>query len=416
MLPGFRLTSTVLLSLGLSASASVVTRSTSPVTLALTKQFNLTGAAKMIEIDQARAKALKARTKASTTRARQATPTSFPLTNQLVYYSTPVGIGSPPKTYQLIIDTGSSNTWVGAQRNTSLLPTASKPTGDTVELTYGSGQFVGTEYTDTVRLGNIPIANQGFGEALFTKGFSNLGADGILGIGPTSLTCDTLFPSTSKCVPTVTDSAFAQHLIDAHEVGISFAPAMTPGATNGELTLGGTDPSKIDGALTYVPITTTSPASRYVGFEQTVSYGDADRVILAKTAGITDTGTTLMLLATDAFTQYQTLTGAEMDNQTGLLRVTPEQFGRLRSLVFTIGQTPFDFTPNAQAWPRQLNSAIGGSPDYVYLVVGDMGSNSGEGLDFINGMAFLERFYHVYDAANNRVGFAPTYYTYSLIN
>ena len=63
-----------------------------------------------------------------------------------------------------------------------------------------------------------------------------------------------------------------------------------------------------------------------------------------------------------------------------------------------------------------MNSAIGGSPDYVYLVVADMGSNSGEGLDFINGMAFLERFYHVYDAANNRVGFAPTAYTFSLIN
>ena len=52
----------------------------------------------------------------------------------------------------------------------------------------------------------------------------------------------------------------------------------------------------------------------------------------------------------------------------------------------------------------------------MYLVVGDMGSRSGEGLDFINGMAFLERFYQVYDSGNNRVGFAPTYYTYSLIN
>ena len=133
---------------------------------------------------------------------------------------------------------------------------------------------------------------------------------------------DTLFPSTSKCVPTVTDNAFAQNLIDAREVGISFAPVMTPGATNGELTLGGTDPSKINGALTYVyvpsvvvrvlaltafttrPITTTSPASRYVGFEQTVSYGDADRVILSKSAGITDTGTTLVLLATGASFLY----------------------------------------------------------------------------------------------------------------
>ncbi|PIL28664.1 transporter [Ganoderma sinense ZZ0214-1] len=416
MLPSLRLTSALLLSLALSVSAGVTTHNTSPVTLALTKQFNLTGASKMLEIDQARAKALKTRSKASTSQARHAVPASFPLTNPVMYYSTPVGIGSPPKTYQLIVDTGSSNTWVGAQRSKSALPRSSKPTGDTVELEYGSSRFVGTEYKDTFHVGDMPIANQGFGEALFTKGFNNLGADGILGMGPTGLTCDTLFPSTSKCVPTVTDSAFAQNVIDAREVGMSFVPAMTPGDTNGELTLGGTDPSKIDGALTYVPITTTSPASRYVGFEQAVAYGDADNVILTKTAGITDTGTSMVLLATDAFEQYKTQTGAVMDNKTGLLRVTPEQFGRMRSLVFTIGQTPFDFTPNAQAWPRQLNKAIGGSPDFVYLMVGDLGSKSGGGLDFINGMAFLERFYQVYDSTNNRVGFAPTYYTYSLIN
>ena len=34
-----------------------------------------------------------------------------------------------------------------------------------------------------------------------------------------------------------------------------------------------------------------------------------------------------------------------MDDQTGLLRVTPEQFGRLRSLVFTIGQVSSELIP-----------------------------------------------------------------------
>ena len=32
----------------------------------------------------------------------------------------------------------------------------------------------------------------------------------------------------------------------------------------------------------------------------------------------------------------------------------------------------------------------------MYLVVGDLGSNSGEGLDFIDGQTFLERFYSVF--------------------
>ena len=44
----------------------------------------------------------------------------------------------------------------------------------------------------------------------------------------------------------------------------------------------------------------------------------------------------------------------------------------------------------------KLNDQIGGTPDFVYLIVSDLGSNSGQGLDFINGMTFLERFYSVF--------------------
>ena len=64
----------------------------------------------------------------------------------------------------------------------------------------------------------------------------------------------------------------------------------------------------------------------------------------------------------------------------------------------------------------QLNTAIGGDADGIYLIVADLGSPSGEGLDFINGFSWLERFYHVYDVANQAVGFAFTEYTFSLVN
>lgn len=64
----------------------------------------------------------------------------------------------------------------------------------------------------------------------------------------------------------------------------------------------------------------------------------------------------------------------------------------------------------------QLNTAIGGSPDFVYLVVNDLGAPSGEGLDFIDGMTFLERFYYVFDIANSRVGFATTPFTDATTN
>ena len=90
MLRRLRLISTVLLFLALSASAGIVRRSTSPVTLALTKQFNLTGASTILEMDRARARVLIERAKADSSRSQQAEPYNIPVVNQGVYYSTTV--------------------------------------------------------------------------------------------------------------------------------------------------------------------------------------------------------------------------------------------------------------------------------------------------------------------------------------
>ncbi|KAG5651703.1 hypothetical protein H0H81_007736 [Sphagnurus paluster] len=76
----------------------------------------------------------------------------------------------------------------------------------------------------------------------------------------------------------------------------------------------------------------------------------------------------------------------------------------------------YEFTANAQLWPRSLNTYIGGTTNNIYLIVNNLGTPSGEGLDFINGYAFLERFYSVFDTANQRVGFATTPYTTATTN
>ena len=59
-------------------------------------------------------------------------------------------------------------------------------------------------------------------------------------------------------------------------------------------------------------------------------------MILPENAGIVDTGTTLLLLATDAFQQYVQLTGSTLDATTGLLTLPASQFGTLQSLFFSI--------------------------------------------------------------------------------
>lgn len=64
----------------------------------------------------------------------------------------------------------------------------------------------------------------------------------------------------------------------------------------------------------------------------------------------------------------------------------------------------------------QLNTAIGGDPDDILLIVSDLGSPSGEGLDFIDGFAFLERHLLVFDSGKNEVGIAQTPFTFATTN
>ena len=51
---------------------------------------------------------------------------------------------------------------------------------------------------------------------------------------------------------------------------------------------------------------------------------------------------------------YQNVTGAVIDNNTGLLKITADQFANLESLFFHIGDATYEFTPNAQIWPRAV--------------------------------------------------------------
>ncbi|KAG1817948.1 uncharacterized protein BJ212DRAFT_115988 [Suillus subaureus] len=140
-------------------------------------------------------------------------------------------------------------------------------------------------------------------------------------------------------------------------------------------------------------------ASRYLGVDQHTNYGTTS--ILTRTAGVVGTGTTFILIATDAFNKYQSETGATLDPATSLLKISSEQYNKLSSMYFNI-------IPNAQMWPRSSSSNLSGTHDGRYLIVSDIRSNSGSGFDFVKGYYFLGRFYSVFDTMNSRVGFAKT--------
>jgi hypothetical protein len=91
----------------------------------------------------------------------------------------------------------------------------------------------------------------------------------------------------------------------------------------------------------------------------------------------------------DAFNAYQKATGGVVDQATTLLKITKQQYRALKPLNFIVGGRTFSLPPNGQIWPRALNSQIGGTSGDIYLIVADLGTPSGQGLDFINGFTFL---------------------------
>ena len=158
-------------------------------------------------------------------------------------------------------------------------------------MSYGSGAFSGEEWLDNVTLtSDLVISQQSIGVASWVEGLN--GVDGILGLGPIDLTQNTV--SNVFEVPTIPDNLFTQKKTSQEVLGVFFLPS-SESDNSGTLTFGGYDDSVTTSPVNYVPLTTTDPAAYYWGINESISYGNTS--ILASTAGIVDTGTTLMLIA-----------------------------------------------------------------------------------------------------------------------
>jgi hypothetical protein len=160
MFPFAPLFATILLALSITGSPVV---RNSLVTLPVARRLNLSGGTiNLLQYDQARAAALKGRS-ASGDRLSG----SISAINKNVFYIAQVGVGSPATTCKLnarkitfadvlwsatdnlIVDTGSSNTWVGAN-TTYVKTTTSVSTGQPVSVSYGSGFFSGLKHEDII--------------------------------------------------------------------------------------------------------------------------------------------------------------------------------------------------------------------------------------------------------------------------
>ncbi|KAH7878512.1 aspartic peptidase A1 [Lentinula edodes] len=341
-------------------------------------------------------------------------PPAASLTDQIVTFTiNPVVNG---KNFSLIVDTGSSNTWVGADPANRLQPGLGL---DLFEVTYGSGAVLGDETTNTVNITpGLAVENQSIGNALLSEGFD--GVDGIMGFGPVDLTQGTLLDNAESTIPTVMDNLFAQGTISNETLGVFLAPTTTDDPVNGELSFGGVDTSKMTGPMSFFQ--STLP---FWSISQSATFGGV--TIMDTTTCVVDTGTTLLMLPEDAVTTYQDLIGATLDPTTGLLSINEAQLSNLTTLSFIgtdiNGETQhFDLTPNAQLFPRAFNTEIGGSADDILLITASSGSNDASTIDCIMGQSFLQRTYSAFVTPNGNpdaagtVGFATTPFTDATTN
>lgn len=289
-----------------------------------------------------------------------------------------------------------SNTWCGAQSSCEPSSTG-KSTGDKVSVTYGSGSFSGTEYTDTVSFGGLTVSSQSIGSASTSSGFD--GVDGIFGLGPVDLTEDTV--SSTNTVPTFMDNLKSQGSISTEVLGVSFRPESGSDTddANGELTLGGVDTSKYTGTLTYFSKLASGTASEYWGIS-VASFSYGTKTLGSSASGIVDTGTTLIYIPSAAYSAFLSAAGGKTDSSSGLAVFTTEPTS---DFSITFGSTSYALTPSQYLIPTAQYSYYGLSSGKYYSWIADGGSS---GLTTIIGQKFLENYYAVFDTTNSRIGFA----------
>jgi len=321
---------------------------------------------------------------------------TVPVSNFLnAQYFSEITIGTPPQTFKVVLDTGSSNLWVPSSECGSIAcylhtkydsssSSSYKKNGTSFEIRYGSGSLSGFVSQDTMTIGDLKIKDQLFAEATEEPGlaFAFGRFDGILGLGYDTISVNKIPPPFYNMID--------QGLLD--EPVFAFYLSSTESGEESEAIFGGINKDHYTGKMTNIPL--RRKAYWEVDLDA-ITFGDSTAQ-LENTGVILDTGTSLIALPSTLAELLNKEIGAKK-GYNGQYTVECDKRDSLPDMAFTLSGYNFSITPY----------------DYILEVQGSCIS-SFMGMDFpepvgplaILGDAFLRKWYSVYDLGKNTVGLA----------
>lgn len=315
-----------------------------------------------------------------------------------------IAIGTPPQTFTVVFDTGSSNLWVPSTRCSSIACwlhnryDASKSSsygenGTEFAIQYGTGSLEGIISQETVTLGDLEIENQGFGESVKEPGITfALGRfDGILGLGFDTIAVQRVVPPFYSLVNS--------KVLDLPLFGVWLGKSSEEG---GEITFGAVDHDHFEGPVTWIPV--TRKAYWEVSL-QAVFLGDKKLNIKSDKAAI-DTGSSLFALPTAEAEAINKGIGATK-GWNGQYTIDCAKVPSLPTLALQFSGKKFTLT--GEDYVLRVGAGLfNGNDGQEACVTGFVGLDipAPAGPLWIVGDVFLRKFYSIYDLGNTRVGLA----------